>query len=63
MFYAPASGFTALHRAAQRGDEHEIAALLADVSCAPPPRQPRRPLRLMVVLRPPPAAPPACSRP
>lgn len=34
MFYAPVSGFTPLHRAAQRGDEDEVATLLADVSVA-----------------------------
>lgn len=32
MFYAPVSGFTDLHRAAQRGDDSEVAALLTKVS-------------------------------
>ena len=34
MFYAPVSGTTPLHRAAQRGDEEEVAALLAQASVA-----------------------------
>ena len=31
MFYTPVTGFTALHKAAQRGDEEDVAALLAEV--------------------------------
>ena len=60
MFYTPVTGFTALHKAAQRGDEEDVAALLAEVltgfaSCAyfaragvmgplHPPQQPAAPL-------------------
>lgn len=31
MFYTPVTGFSALHKAAQRGDEEDVAALLAEV--------------------------------
>ena len=35
MFYAPVTGITALHRAAQRGDEQEVATLLDEVRTCP----------------------------
>ena len=35
MFYTPVTGLSALHKAAQRGDEKEIAALLAEVRWGP----------------------------
>jgi hypothetical protein len=39
MFYTPVTGFTALHKAAQRGDEEDVVALLAEVAAAHKPGQ------------------------
>ena len=33
MFYATLTGFTDLHRAAQRGDELQVSQLLEEVRC------------------------------
>jgi hypothetical protein len=37
MYCAPVTGFTALHKAAQLGDEQEVAELLKDVRRAATP--------------------------